>query len=203
MMKKILSLIIIGLIGCLQGVYAQKKILDDAAAKLKRDKGIVIDYAISTKGNGTTKGTLSCQGRRFHAVSSELSMWYDGKTMWSLNKTNNEVYVTEPSDAELSKVNPYCFLDIYKKGYKISEGKSTGTYNEVILTATNKKTDIQGATVRINKSNKTPRNIEITTKNKTIISITVTSYKGGQKFADSSFRFDKAKYPKVEVVDLR
>ena len=35
------------------------------------------------------------------------------------------------------------------------------------------------------------------------IEIKVTSYKKGKKQADSTFRFNKSKYPNAEIIDLR
>ena len=128
--------------------------------------------------------------------------WFDGKTMWSYVKDNEEVNVTEPKPAQLAKMNPYAFIDMYKKGYDIAFGTNTKAYFEVVLTSTNAKNSIQKAIIRINRMNYQPTYI-IMGGSKADIEIKVTSYKKGKKQADSTFRFNKSKYPNAEIIDLR
>ena len=46
-------------------------------------------------------GTIVLSANRFYLESSELKVWFDGKTQWAYMKENNEVNITEPTTEEL------------------------------------------------------------------------------------------------------
>lgn len=180
-----------------------KTILDKAASTLKKEGGVTVGYTISSGGQ-SDKGTLEMMGRKFHSNMGDVETWFDGKDMWSYVKANNEVNLTAPKSSQLAKVNPYYFLDIYKKGYKLSTGTNTSKYFEVILTAENPKSSISKAVVRIDKNNYHLKYIKVTNPKGMTVEVSVDSYKTmTQKFPTTAFQFNKAKYPKVEVIDLR
>ena len=197
-------------------MYAQTAVLDKAAAQLKKDGGVSVEYRIGANGangtnmaNGTNgangaNGKLDVMGKKFHSDMEGIETWYDGKQMWTYYKQNSEVYLSEPTKAELAKVNPYYFLDIYKKGFKVAGSKEqVAGCNEVVMTATEKTNSIQKAVVRVGKADNRIKYIKVTGKNGNVIEVTVTSYKVKQKFTDATFRFDKAKHPGVDLIDMR
>lgn len=177
-------------------------ILKKASAQVKKDGGIIVGFVISN-GDTSDKGTLKISGKKFYSEINGLMTWFDGKNMWSYVKENNEVNLTEPTINEVAKINPYYFLDYYKKGYDVTKGNSISSYYEVVLIAQNSKTSMNKILVRVGKSDYRPKYLKVTTNKGQQLEITVTSYKFGQKFADSTFKFDKKKYPKAEVIDLR
>ena len=201
-------------------MYAQTAVLDKAAAQLKKDGGVSVEYRIGANGangtnmaNGTNgangaNGKLDVMGKKFHSDMEGIETWYDGKQVWTYYKQNSEVYLSEPTKAELAKVNPYYFLDIYKREFK---GSSKGVQREfkgspvieVTMTATEKTNSIQKAVVRVGKADNRIKYIKVTGKNGNVIEVTVTSYKVKQKFTDATFRFDKAKHPGVDLIDMR
>lgn len=202
-MKRLLFGIISALLLCVMPLQAQTTdVLKKASSQVKKDGGVTVGFTI-TDGSSSDKGTLLMKGTKFHCVMGDLMTWYDGKSLWSFVKENNEVNLTTPTRSELAKINPYYFLDFYKKGYKVTAGKSTSQYYEVILTAENAKTTLANIVVRVGKSDYRPKYLKATTNKNQTLEITVTSYKKGQKFSDATFRFDKNKYPKAEIIDLR
>ena len=178
------------------------EVLDFAAAKVRKDGGLKVEYAIKADGK-TESGTLSMQGSKFHCTMPGLMTWYDGKTLWSYVTANEEVNVSEPSSSEVAKINPYAFLSIYKKGYTAKFGKSTADCYEVVLTAQNAKTSITSMIIRVSRKDKQIKYTKLTNSRNGSAEISVKSYRKGQKFTASSFRFDKKKYPQAEVIDLR
>ena len=178
-----------------------KSVLDKAASEFRKCPSVNVTFEVAVSGD-TDNGTILLQGNKFHTKLSNTTTWFDGKTMWSYVKDNEEVNVTEPKSAQLAKMNPYAFIDMYKKGYDVAFGVNTKNYFEVVLTSTNTKNSIQKAVIRINRMNYQPMYIMMG-GSKADIEIKVTSYKKGKKQADSTFRFNKSKYPHAEIIDLR
>lgn len=178
-----------------------KSVLDKATSEFRKCPSVNVTFEVAI-GDDTDTGTILLQGSKFHTQLSNTTTWFDGKTMWSYVKDNEEVNVTEPKSAQLAKMNPYAFIDMYKKGYDVSFGVNTKAYYEVVLTSTNSKNSIQKAIIRIDRFSYQPKYIMMG-GSKAEIEIKVTSYKKGKKQADSTFRFNKSKYPHAEIIDLR
>lgn len=200
-MRKYLLTIICGLVALTVNATDAKSVLDKTTAEYKKCPSVTVQFEIMMGGD-KDKGTILLQGSKFKTTLTNHITWFDGKTMWSYVKENEEVNVTTPTAAQLAKINPYAFLDIYKKGYDVEFGASTKTYYEIVLTANNSKSSIKKAIVRINKFDHHPEYIMMGGK-KGDMEISVISFKKGKKQPDSAFRFNKKKYPKAEVIDLR
>ena len=93
-----------------------RTILDRTASRLSGQGGLQAEFSmtsyVGSKVAGTASGTIYVQGNKFKLVSSQMQTWFDGKTQWSLMAGNGEVYVSNPTAAELQSVNPYYFLSI-------------------------------------------------------------------------------------------
>lgn len=176
-------------------------VLDKTAAEFKKCPSVTVAYTVAIQGE-EENGTITLQGKKFKNEMSNTSTWFDGKTMWSLVKENEEVNVTNPNANQLAKINPYAFLDIYKKGYTVEFGKNDKSLYEVVLTSTNAKSSIQKAIIRINRTNYQPLYIMMGGA-KADMEIKINSYKKGKKLADTFFQFNKKKFPNVDVIDLR
>jgi len=200
MKRTILSLVAL-LMAAVMNAQTAVSVLDKASAEYKKSQSVTAEFEMNLGGN-TDNGTILLQGTKFRTTTSESTIWFDGKTMWTYMKDNEEVNVTEPSATQLAKINPYAFLNMYKKGYDVAFGGNTSAYYEVILTAKGSNASIQKAIIRINKGTYQPRYIMMGTS-RADIEISIKSYKAGGKQADTAFRFDKKKYPKVDVIDLR
>lgn len=200
--------VIIAFIGSLMALInisaatTAKSILDKASASFRKCPSVTIGYTVAVGGD-SEKGTITLQGQKFRNQLSNMTIWFDGKTMWSYNKENEEVNVTTPSATQIAKMNPYSFLSIYKKGYKIAFGKNTRQYYEIILTAQDAKASIQKITVHVNSTNYQPLYVSMVQQKTGEMAITINSYKKGSKQADSAYQFSKKKYPNAEVIDLR
>ena len=74
---------------------------------------------------------------------------------------------------------------------------------EVILTASNRKQDLQCVIIYVTKDTLQPLCISMTQKGGNSVAIRITSYKTGDSSNDNLFTFDKKAYPTAEVIDLR
>ena len=150
--------------------------------------------------NGKISGTIAVKGNKFHAKTSAATVWFNGKTQWTYMKKNDEVNVSNPTLAQQQMMNPYTFVNIYKKGYTLS-AKSEGANNVVHLVAQTKKQSIQEMYVTVNKKTSVPSKIKMKHSNKWY-TITIGSL-SSRKQPDSLFSFNSKDYPSAEVIDLR
>ena len=176
-----------------------KKILDKSAAAFTKAGNVKIGFSANVNGNNAG-GTICISGSKFQLNTGDMIIWFDGKSMWSYAVVNDEVNVATPTAKEVARMNPYSFLTLYKKGYTCSMGKSTATEHEVILKG-QKGSAFNTITVRMSKKTYQPTYIK--TEAKSTMEIKVNSFASKQNFPASTFTFDKKKYPKVEVIDLR
>ncbi len=213
-MKKNLLIYILMLLAL--PVWAQqqpkaKVVLDKTAAAFRKAGGVQVGFTVKMydRGvlSGTSDGAIQINGEKFYLQTPETKTWFDGKTQWSYVVANEEVNVTTPTDAELQSLNPYALLTIYQKGFNYKLG-TTQSYqgkpvDEVVLTPIAKRQDLSSIVLYVTKNTSQPLLIRVEQPNKSFSEIAVESYKGGQKYADSQFAFDKKKYPRAEVIDLR
>ena len=185
--------------------------MDRTATAFRQAGGIQADFTVQTyaKGvlQGSSVGTIRLKGEKFLLDADGVKTWFDGRTQWSYLTNSDEVNVSEPTPEELQSINPYALLSIYKQGYHMKLGK-TDVYGgksayEVILTASDRKKDLQCVIIYVTKDTFQPLCISMTQKGGNSVAIRITSYKAGELYNDHLFTFDKKAYPTAEVIDLR
>ena len=199
---KRLSLIILAIV-LATGLYAQnaaqaRKILDKTAAIVGRKGGASANFSMSGKA-GNTSGTISIKGTKFNARTPQAIVWYDGKTLWTYMKNNQEVNVSTPTKASQISMNPYTFINVYKSGYKLSMKNVSGGW-QIHLTATNNARTIKEMYITIGK-NYYPKTIKMRQSNGWT-TINVSNFKA-KNLSDATFRFNAKDFPHAEVIDLR
>lgn len=176
-------------------------VLDKSAATLRAAGNVKIGFTLEVDG-GASAGYIKLQRQKFVVNVGGSITWFDGKTMWTYVKANEEVNVTTPSADAVAKMNPYAFLSFYKKGYTAKMGKGTAKEHEVLLTGKS-GSPYTNVVVRINKSTQYPTFIKMTSSKGAVTTIRCNSFLKNQKYKDSTFQFNKKNYPDVEIVDLR
>lgn len=200
-MKRIL-LSLLMVVGCFSMSMAQtsaKQVLDKCAATVTAKDGVQADFTMTSAQYGSASGTIAVKGRMFHAKTAVASMWFDGKTQWTYMKKNDEVNVTNPTDAQLQSINPYNFINLYKKGYKYTMTTADAAYT-VHLTST-KKARISELFITVDKKSYQPKEVKLL-QNKKWTTFTISNLKQ-VKMDDAAFRFNSKDFPTAEVIDLR
>ena len=198
-MKKICFLITVMLFSVATYAQTAKSVLDKAAATVTVKEGVKANFKM-TASNGTTSGTLLLKGRKFHATTPVATIWFDCKTQWTYLKNNDEVNVSNPTEAQLQAINPYNFINLYKKGYNATLNKSGKDY-VVHLTATDKSKKIQELFVSVNKTNYHPTQVKLLQGKKWTV-FDISDLKR-QNIPDSLFQFNSKDFPNAEIIDLR
>lgn len=186
---------------CMAQKETPQQILSKAISSFKQDGGIEAQYTYRADG-GSGRGSIQMQASKFRHQVDGQTIWFDGKTLWTLVKENEEVTVTQPTDSEIAKLNPYAFLSSAAKNYTAAFGTNTKSYYDLRLTP---KQKVAGSEirVRIQHSNYRPTQIVLGHASAGNITIDVTSYKVRQKYSGSTFMFSESKYPQYDVIDLR
>ena len=198
-MKKICFLILAALISTVSMAQTAKNVLDKAAANITVKEGVKANFKM-VGGIGNASGTILIKGNKFHATTPKAIVWFDGKTMWTYMKNNEEVNISNPSEVQLQAINPYNFINLYKNGYT-STLNTTGNAYVVHLTFTAKDKKIKELFITIDKQSYHPTQVKLLQgKSWTEFYISDLSK---TKLADSEFRFNAKDFPKAEVIDLR
>ena len=176
-----------------------KFVLDKAAATVTASSGVKANFRMTTT-TGNTSGTIAIKGKKFFATTPQAKVWFDGKTQWTYLKNNDEVNISNPTEAQLQAINPYNFITLYKRGYTYTMN-TAGTNYVVHLTADNANKKIKELFITVNKKSYEPMQVKML-QGKKWTTFDITSIKK-QNSADSQFRFNSADFPKAEIIDLR
>lgn len=207
-MKKYV-LLLFSLLGLAISSYAQdaKSVLEKAEQAFMQAPGIEASFSLRyVEDNSMQKGTIALKNKKFKLKTPGLTTWYDGKTQWTYVEANEEVNISEPETSELEAINPYAFLQFYKKGYKLKMGSATQVNGhsvyEVDMLAEKKSQDIWQVVLMLDKSTYQPVQLKIRQKNDQWFILNITSF-SKKTLNDTMFSFTKSDAPKAELIDLR
>lgn len=149
-------------------------------------------------------GTIVLSANRFYLESSELKVWFDGKTQWAYMKENNEVNITEPTAEELAATNPVGIVSAFKSASKIQFSKQKSQTNHIIeLIPTNKKADFSKVEIQLNKTSGNLQVIKIDYTNGLKNELAFNNFQKNATVNPGTFVFDKTKYKGAVMNDLR
>jgi outer membrane lipoprotein-sorting protein len=183
------------------GSFAQsaKAVLDKAAGTITAQSGVKANFKMTTA-NGSTSGTIAIKGKKFYATTPQAKVWFDGKTQWTYLKNNDEVNVSNPTEAQLQAINPYNFIHLYKRGYTYTMNTASTDY-VIHLVANSTDRKIKELFISVNKKTYQPKQVKML-QGKKWTTFDINSIKK-ENIADSQFRFNAKDFPKAEVIDLR
>jgi chaperone LolA len=189
-----------------------KKILDAVSAKFKTYKTPQASFTYKVENAqgkvlSTKKGTVTMKANKYKVTMSDMQIFSDGKTVWSYDKSANEVTVDNVNTSANAMTPQKLFTNFYDRDfyYKYNGEKKEGgkTLQEIELTPVDKTRPFHKVYVLVDKATKTIYMARFLEKTGGRYSYTVNSIKPTATVADTEFVFNKAKFPGVEVVDLR
>lgn len=189
-----------------------KKLLDAMSTKFKTYASPQASFTYKVenaqgKALSTKKGTVTMKGSKFKVSMDGMEIFCDGKTVWNYDKSANEVTVNNVGEAGGGMTPQKIFTNFYDKDfyYKMNGTKKEGakTLSEIELTPTDKTRPYHKVYVLVDKAANSIYSAKFLEKSGSRYSYTVNSLKATSGSGDSEFVFNKAKYPGVEVVDLR
>jgi outer membrane lipoprotein carrier protein len=190
-----------------------KKILDGVSKKYKSYSAITAKFSIkgenaAGKSTSNKSGTLSAKGTKYKVSITGQDIFCDGVNVWTYDKAANEVTITKFDNTNATITPQKLFTNFYDKDflYKYNGEKKEGTktIQEIEMTPCNKTRPYSKVYVYIDKTGSTINKTKVIEKgNNNRIVLSVNSLTSNSTVTDASFKFDAAKYPGVEVIDLR
>lgn len=199
-MKKIIFALSLMMACATTFAQTAKEVLDKTANAVSNPSGISANFKMAG-GMGNVSGTISVKGKKFQATTAMATVWFDGKTMWTYMKNNEEVNITTPNDEQLQRINPYNFINLYKKGYDITMSKSSTAYTVHLTAQAQNSNKIQELFITVDKKSYHPTQVKML-QGKKWTTFDISNLKA-QKLADSIFTFNAKDFPSAEVIDLR
>jgi outer membrane lipoprotein-sorting protein len=179
-----------------------ESILSDISSKMSTQPSLSVKFHFSTS-KGNISGTMIVAKEKFKFQTPQMSVWYNGRDMWSLNPDTKEVNLTTPTAGELCEINPLDIIRGYKKDYTVAlQGNANGQYS-ILFTAKQKNSETKSAVLVVDQKTKNPVTLTINFKNNTRLIANVESVSTGAKPGPLSFDFPKTQYKGYEVIDLR
>jgi outer membrane lipoprotein carrier protein len=215
-MKKILSGVLVLFISA-NTVFGQTsdanavKLLKAVGQKYSAYKTMQMDISLTienqdAKSKETKTGKVSSKGNMFKAEMGNQTIISDGKTLWTYLKDVNEVQINNFEQGQ-DIMTPNDIFKIAEKDYlaymgdKITEG---GKSLQIIeLTPKNKTLSFSKIKMYIDVSDNSVKRGVVYDKNAIHYTYSISNLKTNMELSDSTFKFDKSKYPGVEVIDLR
>jgi outer membrane lipoprotein-sorting protein len=190
-----------------------KQILDKVSQVTKSYKTVQIDFSFNlnnpkTKTSETNTGWVALKGNnyRLHMPALGMDVYSDGKTTWSYLPSSNEVNITEADPESDAALNPANLFTIYERGFKytfVNEESVAGKPAYVIDLIPEKPKEYTKVRLFIDKTKYEILKAISYNKDGNIYTLTLTNMKTNQNLADDFFKFNPAKYPKVQINDMR
>jgi outer membrane lipoprotein-sorting protein len=212
-------LLIISVLIFISGLnYAQdpkaKEILDKVSQTNKSYQTIQIDFSFTlyNQKNNTTEtneGWVALKGKnyRLHMPALNMDVYSDGTAVWSYLTESNEVNITENEPDSDAALNPANLFTIYEKGFQYTyagEDNAAGKPAFMIdLVPENKKKEYTKVRLFVDKTKYQIVKAISYNKDGNIYTLVLKTMKTNQELAADFFKFDQAKYPKVQVNDMR
>lgn len=188
------------------------KVLNAVTNKFKTQKTVIANFTLKVESNTgkstkTETGVIYMKGSKYKIVVDGQEIYSDGTNMWTYDKADNEVQVSKV-DHSANVITPdKLFTNFYDKDYlyKLNDESKKGTriIQEIELTPRDKTNTFFKVLLYIDKGSKTLAGGKIFEKNGNRYNYSISSLKVNTPLAESTFVFNAANHPKVEVVDLR
>lgn len=189
-----------------------KQILDKVSAKTKSYSSIEANFTFTLENlqanlTDTHSGTIVIKGDKYKVSIMGVDNYFDGKFLWMHMKDAGEVNISDPAAMDDDMLNPATIFSLYEKGFKwmyVGENTINGKKVDVVdLFPENRDQEYSRIKLYIFQDNLQFARIEQIGKDGTNYLIDITKMEVNKPVSDSIFRFEPAKHPGVEVIDLR
>lgn len=188
-----------------------KSILDKTSEKTKNYQSITATFEFTLQNdeagmNETSNGKLILQKDNYKLTFNGIDIFCDGKTQWTYMKDAQEVNITDAGNDEAESINPAKIFTIYEKGYNYTYlGEFTNEQKKTFKIELKpfEPKEFSRLIIEIDQSTYQITNAKMFGKDQNIYTIKVLTMDTNNTYDASTFIFDPAKNPKVEVIDMR
>lgn len=214
LLSLILPMIMIG-IGFLSQSMTNQNPLDKINSVYQAYKTIEADFSLKYFRNDQDQFGQTEQGKllldqsagKYRISTTDQELISDGNTQWAVLKDADEVQITNVSDQEEGAISPTNVFSFFQKGYTYKQLASEQLGNKKLLVLElipeDKRQNYNKIQLRVDQANNHIHDVTIFDKNKSRYVYRISNLKTNQSIENSQFVFNKAKYPNMEIVDLR
>lgn len=215
--KAVLTLFVVILINSTitsQESEKAKNLLDEVSTKMGAYTNMQIGFStslinkeagIGKNDEPPTNGKIVLQGEKYNLEYLGNTFIYDGKVLYVINHDEKEITL---NDEDLNEddgfIYPSKILTFYKEGYNYKMGKLSNIQGRKIqfveLTPIDSNSEIVKVSLGIDAKSKHIYQLIQTGANGAITTLTINQFKNNQKIPDMTFKFDKAKYEKLDYL---
>lgn len=198
--------------------YAQddarsRAIVDKLVAKSKTWTSFEAEFTTrlqSTKDKLDVKqnGVIKSKGKKFNLVLGANTIINDGAALYTYNKDNNEVTISDPGEMD-QEMDPSKLFTLYEKGFKSQfveeKADATGAVLQTIklFPIDAAKKAYHTIVLTVDKAKEEARQVQIMYKDGNVVTYSLKRFVANPALADALFVFDKTKFPGVSVEDMR
>jgi outer membrane lipoprotein carrier protein len=217
MKNLLLSFITLFLLVSNQGIAQTKDpkaeaILNAMSERYKTLKSFNADFtyiieSTQEKIKDVQEGSIIVKGEKFKLKIGDQEIYNNMNTVWTYLKGENEVTITD-YDPDGGDITPAEVYNMYKRGFKYTiatDAPETDTrlYDVIDLVPEDKNLNYFKVRLLIDKKTKELKSWKIFEKNGRRFLYEIMKFTPNVLAKDTDFTFDKSKYPKVTVIDLR
>lgn len=201
--KHIASLLMLCVYGIASAV-TPAQVLDAVVSKIQRSQGISATFTGSAEGQ-SVRGALNMAGNRFRLTTPDVTVWYNGRDMYTANHHTKETTVTRPDDAELAETNPLILLGTAKSQYRAFFSKREAPAGKYLLLLNPRAagTGIKAIEIQVNAKTNVPERIVLRRQDDVRATLSVGNAQYGVGYSKSEFDYPKAKMVAYQIIDLR
>ena len=184
-----------------------QQILKEVSAKYKLYNSLSASFKLTlmdqkTKKSDVQNGTITLKGNMYNLTMVDQVVMSNGKITWTYLKESNEVQINE-AKTNTDAISPTNIFTMYEHGYKQKYLADKKTVQLIELFPEDAKKNYFKIQLEINKKDKYVQTARVFDKNGNIYTYAIVKFTPNAATTDDIFTFNKAKYPGVEVVDLR
>lgn len=216
-MKRVIITFILALVvqfGFAQNDTTAKDLLDEVSTKMGAYKNMQIGFSTSltNKEAGINEGDelpingkITLQGEKYNLDYYGNTFIYDGKKLYVINHDDKEITTAEDDLGEDEGfIYPSKLLTFYKEGYSYKMGKLANISGRKIqfveLTPIDSESEIIKVQLGIDAKSKHIYKLIQSGANGAETTLTINQFKSNQNISELLFKFDKAKYEKLDYL---
>ena len=151
---------------------------------------------------------MMSKGEMYNLTIAGQNVISDGKTKWTYIPDAEEVQIDDAQLEGEEGLNPSKILTIYEDGFKYKFEKEVTLNGKVyqlikLFPEAADEMPYHSALLYVDKVKNEVYKIELKGKDGSNYIYTITSFEINKEIPDAKFRFNTAKHPEVEVIDLR
>ena len=179
------------------------QILERTTSKIGKARCITASFSMTANGH-TAKGTLKMSGDKFFLTLPNASIWYDGRTLWSLDSSTKEVNISEPMPEELAQIKPKIIISSLLNAATPRQMKGTDKdYALHITPKVSQRLAFTSAMIDVDKKTFLPSRIVLTLDSGQTVTLNTDNINLTTNHPASTFVFNKSNYPGYTLIDLR